>query len=92
MRSPSIISFKSIAIMALSLVTFSGASSAAPLSVSTSWLGNTYGTPAGHIMQTIDYMYVRPDGAVAAITDWEEGGHNVTVYKDGATMCFPTES
>jgi hypothetical protein len=71
---------------------FLGISPAAALSVSTSWIGNAFGTPNDHIMQTINYMYVRPDGAVAAITDWEEGGHNVTVFKNGAQMCYPVES
>jgi Secretion system C-terminal sorting domain len=45
-----------------------------------SWLGNTFGTPNKHILHSIDNMYVTPSGKVAAITSWDEGGHNVMVF------------
>ena len=58
----------------------------------TSWVGNDGGTPATHVPHTMENMYVRGDGLVAAICHWDEGGSNVTVYRDGKLINAPSNS
>lgn len=63
-----------------------------PLNYSTSWIANTGGKPEEHIMHGVQNMYVRPDGRAIAITNWDEGGFNVSVFKDGKLESAPVES
>ena len=59
----------------------------------TSWLLNDGGNQASHIMHSMDYMAVRPDGVTAIVTGWEEGGSNVTVFNpQGNIQSVPTNS
>lgn len=60
---------------------------------SNSWLGNSFGMPDDHIAHTIDNLYVTPDGDVATITEWDEGGANAALYdSDGVKMGVPVQS
>jgi len=59
----------------------------------TSWLLNDGGNQAKHIMHWMEYLAVRPDGMTAAVTGWDEGGSNVTVFKnDGNIQSIPVGS
>ena len=59
----------------------------------TSWLLNDGGIQSKHVMHSMDYMAVRPDGVTAIVTGWEEGGSNVTVFApDGNIQSIPTGS
>lgn len=60
-------------ISTLTLFLFASTIGVAQLTYKTSWVGNTGGIPQKHIMHNVDNMYVRPDGAVYAITGWDEG-------------------
>ena len=63
-----------------------------PGKYTTSWIGNTDGTETDHIMQAISQFYVAPNGYVAAVTGWDEGGHNVMGFStDGILQCDPQE-
>lgn len=63
-----------------------------PGTYKTSWIGNTEGIDTEHIMQGIDQFYVAPNGYVAAITGWDEGGHNVMGFStDGKLQCDPQD-
>ena len=70
----------------------SGVSFAQPISVVNSWIANDGGTHENHIMHNIDNMYVRPDGTAYCITYWDEGGSNVSVFKDGKLISVPENS
>lgn len=59
----------------------------------TSWLLNDGGNQAKHIMHWMEYLAVRPDGMTATVTAWDEGGSNVTVFKnDGNIQSIPVGS
>jgi len=65
----------------------------ARLSYSVSWLGNTYGKggkagdPQAHWVQDyIRCMYVDGDGTVYTSSEWDEGGRQFGVYKDGKVI------
>ena len=73
-----------IALTVLVLASFSTVSG--EIVTTTSWLGNTSGTPEGHIMQDITDLAVTPDGKVVAATPWDEGGTNAAVYQNGAMI------
>ena len=62
------------------------------LGYKTSWIANSGGMPQDHIMNSVDNMFVRSDGTVYAITDWDEGGANVSVFKNGAVVAIPVDS
>jgi len=62
------------------------------ISCTNSWVGNTGGKHTDHIMHNLENMYVRPDGAVYGITSWEEGGSNVSVFKNGQLIAVPENS
>ena len=50
------------------------------------WVGNSDGTKAGHIMHDIQTLYVAADGKSYAATGWEEGGSNVEVFNSDGTL------
>ncbi|NDW09956.1 leucine-rich repeat protein [Dysgonomonas sp. 520] len=58
----------------------------------TSWLANSGGTPRTHVPHSMDALFVREDGTVATICNWDEGGTNVGVWKDGKIVSIPVES
>ncbi len=64
------------------------------LTYKSSWLGNSDGTPVGHIMHNLDSLFVASDGKCYAATGWDEGGSNVLVFSptDGSIICRPSES
>lgn len=52
-----------------------------------SWIANTYGGEDDLFVQMdARVMTVAPDGTVLLNLFWEEGGHNVGVYKDGKVL------
>jgi hypothetical protein len=61
-------------------------------SYTTSWIANDGGTQETHAQHWIDYMFVRPDGTLATVCEWDEGGSNVIVYKEGAIVSIPEGS
>jgi hypothetical protein len=51
------------------------------------WIGNSYpGGDGRHVPQDIDALCVTPDGRVFSNVFWEEGGGNVTEFKDGKVL------
>ena len=56
------------------------------LAVKTSWLGNTYPGRVGWVQNNIASIYVAPDGTVYSNTIWDEGGHEVTAYRNGQVV------
>ncbi len=60
--------------------------------VTTSWIGNDGGWEESHIPHDMLNMFVSPDGTVATICGWDEGGTNVGVYKDGKLISRPEGS
>ncbi len=56
------------------------------LAVSVSWLGNTYPGATRWVPQDIDALCVAPDGRLFSNVYWEEGGGNVTAFKDGEVL------
>jgi len=57
-----------------------------------SWIANDGGTPATHIPHSIRSIFVRNDGTVATICEWDEGLTNVGIFKDNALICVPEQS
>lgn len=61
-----------------------GAEEAPPaLKVTTSWYGNTFGTPDKWVQMAADAMFTAPDGTCYLNTFWDEGGREVGIYRDG---------
>jgi hypothetical protein len=56
------------------------------LKYSVSWLGNSFPGNPHWVQQDIAAMHVAADGTVYTNVEWEEGGRNVGVYKDGAAV------
>ena len=51
------------------------------------WIGNSYpGGDGKHVPQDIDALCVTPDGRVFSNVFWEEGGGNVTEFKDDKVL------
>lgn len=57
-----------------------------------SWIANTGGVPRTHVPHSMDALFVRGDGTVATICNWDEGGTNVGLYKDNEIVCVPEQS
>ena len=55
----------------------------------TSWIANDGGTQRRHVPHTVENMFVRRDGVVATICEWDEGGTNVAVFKNGELISVP---
>ena len=59
------------------------------LPATTTWIGDTLSRSSSSnpytYLQTIDSIYVTPDGTVYAHSGWDEGGKCVGIYKDGHT-------
>ncbi|WP_347555470.1 hypothetical protein [Robbsia sp. KACC 23696] len=62
------------------------AAGGATLPAKTSWLGNSFPGRVGWVQNNIASLYVAPDGTVYANTIWDEGGHEVTAYRDGQVV------
>jgi len=58
----------------------------------TSWIANDGGIQKTHIPHDMLNMYVRSDGVCVTITNWDEGGTNVAVIKDGKIIAVPEGS
>lgn len=58
----------------------------------TSWIANSGGVPRTHVPHSMDALFVRGDGTVATICNWDEGGTNVGLFKDNVIVCVPEES
>ena len=57
------------------------------LPANVTWIGNSYpGGDGKHVPQDIDALCVTPDGRVFSNVPWEEGGGNVTEFKDGKVL------
>ncbi|MGF7190992.1 hypothetical protein JOE11_004046 [Robbsia andropogonis] len=56
------------------------------LKVKTSWIGNTFPGRDGWVQNNIASIYVSPDGTVYSNTIWDEGGREVTAYRDGRVV------
>ena len=61
-------------------------------SYQTSWIANDGCTPRWHVPHSMYSMYVREDGTVATICNWDEGGTNVGVWRDGKLISIPVQS
>ncbi len=57
--------------------------SAPVLNYSTTWLGNTFGGGANWVQNSIEGMWVAPDGTVYTASGWDEGGREFGIYRDG---------
>lgn len=58
----------------------------------TSWLANDGGYEESHIPHDMLNMYVAADGTLATICNWDEGGTNVAVFRDGKLLSRPEGS
>jgi hypothetical protein len=58
----------------------------------TSWIANDGGVPRTHVPHSMDALFVRNDGTIATICNWDEGGTNVGIWKDGVLISIPQES
>jgi len=58
----------------------------------TSWIANDGGIQRTHIPHDMLNMYVRSDGVCVTVTNWDEGGTNVAVIKDGRMLAVPEGS
>lgn len=58
----------------------------------TSWIANDGGTPRTHVPHSMDAIFVRGDGTVATICNWDEGGTNVGIWRDGKIISIPEQS
>lgn len=63
----------------------------AALDYTTSWVGNSggasdEGSQRKWVQNSIDAISVRPDGRVFAITRWDEGTAEISVYANGAVL------
>lgn len=57
-----------------------------------SWIANDGGWEESHVPHDMLNMYVHSDGTVATICNWDEGGTNVGVFKDGKLISRPEGS
>ena len=58
----------------------------------TSWIGNDGGIQRTHVPHDMLNLYVRSDGICVTVTNWDEGGTNVAVIKDGQVIAVPEGS
>lgn len=58
----------------------------------TSWIANDGGTPRWHVPHSMSSLFVREDGTVATICNWDEGGTNVGIWRDGKLISIPVQS
>lgn len=58
----------------------------------TSWIANDGGVPRTHVPHSMRSLFVREDGTVATICEWDEGGTNVGVWRNGAIISIPEQS
>ncbi|HEU5117708.1 MAG TPA: hypothetical protein VFT74_13855 [Isosphaeraceae bacterium] len=56
-----------------------------PLEYQTTWLGNSFGGPTW-VQNFIQGLYVTPDGTVYTASDWDEGGQEFGIYRDGQVV------
>ncbi|MBH8565010.1 hypothetical protein I8748_22970 [Nostoc sp. CENA67] len=49
----------------------------------TSWIGNSFGGGNKWVQNYIEAMYVAPNGTVYTNSEWDEGGAEAGIYKDG---------
>jgi hypothetical protein len=56
------------------------------LEYESSWIGNSYPGGQRWVPQDIDHIFVTADGTVYSNVHWEEGGGNVTAFKDGEVL------
>jgi hypothetical protein len=55
----------------------------APLNYSTTWFGNTFGGGPHWVQNFAHGMSVDPDGNVYVASEWDEGGREFGIYRDG---------
>ncbi len=58
-------------------------SKAQTLNYSTTWLGNTFGGGANWVQNSVEGIWVAPDGTVYTASGWDEGGREFGIYRDG---------
>lgn len=64
----------------------SDAARAQTLNYSTTWIGNSFGGGEKWVQNEINGMYVAPDGTVYTASNWDEGGHEFGIYKNGEVV------
>ncbi|GEO40667.1 hypothetical protein SAE02_48150 [Skermanella aerolata] len=52
----------------------------------TSWIGNSFSGREAWVPHNMDALFVRPDGTAFTNTYWEEGTHEVTIFKGGKVV------
>jgi hypothetical protein len=80
-----VLMFWSLLLLSTDLPTFLKASSPR-LEYESSWIGNSYPGGQRWVPQDIDHIFVTADGTVYSNVHWEEGGGNVTAFKDGEVL------
>lgn len=58
----------------------------------TAWIGNDGGTQPTHVPHDALNMFVRDDGTVATVCNWDEGGSNVAILRNGRIVSVPEGS
>ncbi len=59
------------------------------ISYTTSWIGNTFGGGGKWVQNSVEAMYVAPDGTVFTDSQWDEGGREAGIYRDGDAVLNP---
>ena len=72
----------------LPIAAFAGDAKSPRLDATCSWIGNTYPGNPNWVQQDIEAMCVTPDGTVYTNVEWDEGGGQVGMYKDGALLGY----
>src|SRR4051812_13157864 len=57
----------------------------------TSWIGNSFSGREAWVPHNMDTLFVRPDGTAYTNTFWEEGTHEVTIFKGGKVIGGSTD-
>jgi hypothetical protein len=52
----------------------------------TSWIGNSFSGREAWVPHNMDTLFVRPDGTAYTNTYWEEGTHEVTIFRNGKVI------
>ena len=60
--------------------------SAQPLEYTTTWIGNTFGDGKKWAQNSIENLFVTPDGTVFTASPWDEGGREFGIYKEGDVL------
>src|SRR5712664_936051 len=71
------------ALLALLITTISLKVVHAPLSYTTTWVGNTYGNRSTYVGNAARSMWVAPEGVIYTASMWDENEGSIAIYQNG---------